>query len=247
MKLLKRLLKITVVLVVVLILVGYFGLKKNISLKGMDLRETPHFVIRHEGIATETLQDIATRLEAHCGRLRDFFGVAESEKGTVVVYSNVGRFQRAYLGYLLSPFFGDWAAGGAYRDMVLITSPDQPGSEHTYEGIMEILLHEYVHTLVFAVNDWPDLWLDEGLATYLSGQEGKLPDVLPSFEVMQSQSMGDFIEHEGYAVARSFVKHVIDNYGPAKMVELVRTNDYETLLGKSKLDVFNEWVGAIRP
>lgn len=242
---LKKLIKISLVVIVVLIAAGYFGLKKNIDLEGMQVHQTPHFTIHHEGLAAGTLQEMESRLEANCGRLRDFFGVDESDKGTIVVYSSVGRFQRAYLGLILAAIYGDWAAGGAYHEMVLITSPDQPGSEQTYEGMMEILLHEYVHTLVYAVNDWPDIWLDEGLATYLSGQAGVLPDTLPGFEAMQSQSMGEFVDNNGYAVARSYVQYLIDTYGSEKVVGLVRTNDYESRLGKSKRAVYDEWAASV--
>lgn len=229
----------------VLIAVAYLGLKKNIDLDDMEVFETPHFSIHHEGLAPGTLNDIQDRMESKSQPLRDFFGLGEAAKGTIVVYSDIDRFQRAYLGLILSVVYGDWAAGGAYQHMVLLTSPEQPGSDQTYESMLDILLHEYVHTLVYSINDRADIWLDEGLATYLSGQEDELPETLPDFDAMESQSMGDFVDHNGYAVGRGYVEYLVETYGSDQVVQLVRTNDYEAQFGKSKRKVHDEWVESV--
>jgi hypothetical protein len=229
-----------VVLAVAVIL--FFGFKKNIHLDNMQVHETEHFTVYYEALGQETIDDIAGKLETSSPAIRDFFGLSRDQKGRIVVYASVGRFQRAYLGLFLSLLYGDWAAGAAYRDLVLITSPENPGTQHTYEDILDIVVHEYVHTLVYRQNEMPDIWLDEGLATFLAGQKSELPSTIPPFEALQKQGMGTFLENDGYAFSYVYVEYLVGKYGNERVVGLVRTNDYEEAFGKTALDVYDEWV-----
>ncbi len=237
----KKLLRyLSIILVVVGIL--FLGFKKNIHLDHMQVHETEHFTVYYEALERETISDIDEKLEANCPAIRDFFGLGQDQKGRIVVYASVGRFQRAYLGLFLSLLYGDWAAGAAYRDLVLITSPENPGRQHTYEDILDIVVHEYVHTLVYQQNEMPDIWLDEGLATFLAGQKSELPPTIPAFEAMQKKGMAAFLENDGYAFSYVYVEYLVGEYGNERVVSLVRTNDYEETFGKTALNVYNEWV-----
>jgi hypothetical protein len=231
-------------LFIILVVVGilFLGFKKNIRLDNMQVHETEHFTVYYEALGQETVNDIAERLETSYPAIRDFFGLGQDQKGRIVVYASVGRFQRAYLGLFLSLLYGDWAAGAAYRDLVLITSPENPGTQHTYEDILDIVVHEYVHTLVYGQNEMPDIWLDEGLATFLAGQKSELPPTIPAFEAMQKKGMAAFLENDGYAFSYVYVEYLVGEYGNERVVSLARTNDYEETFGKTALDVYNEWV-----
>jgi hypothetical protein len=237
----KRLLVILIVVIGVLVL----GFKKNIRLDKMQVHETEHFIIYYETLKQITLNDLEEKLETSYPTIQGFFRLHQTQKGRIVVYASVERFQRAYLGIFLSLLYGDWASGAAYQDLVLITSPENPGSQHTYEDVLEIVTHEYIHTLVYQQNEMPNIWLDEGVATFLSGQKSELPLVVPRFEAMQKQDMNTFLENEGYAFSYVYVEYLVKIYGNEKVVNLIRSNDYEETFGKSAFDIYNEWMSYV--
>jgi hypothetical protein len=230
----------------VMLTAAYFGLKKNIDYSGMQTYGTEHFQIYYSVLEEATKSDIANALETAHPRIAAFFATEREAKSVIVVYPSVDDFQHAYLGHILTWFYGDWAAGAAYETMVLSTSPENPGSEHTYEDILQILVHEYVHSLIYQINPFPNVWLDEGLATYLAGQESKLPETLPEFEVFRKDDMGVFLDHDGYAVSCSFIAYLDRAYGNEQILELIRTNDYPAVFGKTAPAVFSEWVQDVK-
>ena len=239
----RKIAKYLLVTFAVIVIILFLGFKKNLNLQGMHTHDTPHFIIYYEELNQQTLNDIEQKLETSYPDIQNFFGLNNNHKSKVIVYKTIERFQRAYLGVFLSYVFGDWADGAAYEDMVLLASPESPGQEHTYTSILDIAVHEYVHTLTYQVNENADIWLDEGVATYLAGQQSELSEVLvPTFEEMQSQSQGEFVENGGYIWGYEYVKYLVATYGSEKVVDLIKTNDYERCLGKSKLAVYDEWV-----
>jgi hypothetical protein len=207
-------------LLITVVIVGtaFLGLKKNIHLRNMQIHETKHFTIYYELVEQGTLTDIEQKLEERYPAIQPFFGLDEDQKGKIVVYKNVERFQRAYLGIILSLVYGDWASGAAYQDMVLVTSPENPGSQHTYDDALEIVVHEYVHTLVYRQNEMANIWLDEGVATYLAGQKSQLPSKVPEFEAMQAEDMNTFLENDGYAFSYMYVEFLERTYGSEQVV-----------------------------
>jgi hypothetical protein len=232
-----------------LIIVGgflYWGFKKNIDAQKMQVYNTPHFSIYYEALNPKTLKDIEQKLESNFTAVNNFFRLDEKSKQAVIVYESVEQFHHAYLGVILSFAYDDWAAAAAYQDLVLITSPENPGSQHTYADILDMIVHEYVHTRVYQLNESADIWLDEGLATFLAGQKGELPrSPVPTYEQLQSQEQKTFVENQGYAWSPAYVEYLINTYGPNKVVELVKTNDYEACLGESNQEVYNKWVAYL--
>lgn len=223
----------------------YFGLKKNIDYSAMQVFETPHFRIYYSSLADGTKTDIQVALEKAHPAIQDFFAVDRKEKTAVVLYPGVEDFQRAYLGYFLSMAYGDWAAGAMYEGQVLAASPENPGSEKSYGDILQILVHEYVHTWIFQINEMPNVWLDEGLAAYLAGQKSTLPPELPGFDVFQKDDLGVFMDNDGYAIGYSYIAYLDAVYGSEKIIQLIRTNDYKSTVGKSAFDVYTDWIRYI--
>jgi hypothetical protein len=219
----------------------YLGLKKNIDTAGMQAFETDHFRVWYSALSEGTKGDVGRALEGAYPRISAFFGTEPAEKTTVILYPGVGDFQRAYLGHILSWFYGDWAAGAEFEGMVLAASPENPGGEHTYEDMLQILVHEYVHARIRRINEFPNVWLDEGLAVYLAEQESRLPDALPAFDDFRKDDMGVFLDNDGYAVGCSYMAYLDETYGGAKILELIRTGDYEAVFGKSAFEVYSEW------
>ncbi len=220
----------------------FLGFKKNINMDDMQVYETEHFSIYYETLEQKTISDIEARLETSYPGIQNFFSSGLNPRGKLIVYEDVGKFQRAYLGFILSLIYGDWASGAAYRDFVLVTSPENPGSEHTYDDTLEIIVHEYVHTLVYQKNEMPNIWLDEGVATYLAGQKSELPPTIPGFEALQAEDMGTFLDNDGYVFSYVYVEYLAKVYGNEKVIRLIESNDYEDVFGKSATDIYNEWL-----
>ena len=238
----RRIAKYLPITIIVLLVIVFLGFKKNINLKGMQTYNTPHFTIYYEELNQQSLEDIEQKLETSYPGIQNFFGLNSDSKGKVIVYKTVGRFQKAYLGIILSLVYGDWASGAAYQDLVLVTSPENPGSLHTYEEILEIIVHEYIHTLVYRQNEMANIWLDEGIATYLAGQESKIPPNIPEFETMQAEDMNTFLENNGYAFSYKYIEFLERTYSSKQIIQLIKTNSYEEVFGKSPLEIYNEWL-----
>ena len=244
----KKIVKYIVIGFVFVIIVLFFGLKKNVNLDNMQTHETIHFTIYYETLSPQTVDNIESYLEVNVDELHTFFAFTPPQKGKIVIYKDVDSFQRAYAGYLLSFVLGDWASGGAFEDMVLLTSPENPGTHHTYDDMLDIAVHEYVHTLIYQLNDQPSIWLDEGIATYLAGQEAdRLPPIIPSYETTQSQNLNDFVNAEGYAFAYTYIDYLVITYGSERVVALIKSSDFVSSLGKSELEIYNEWLAALPP
>ncbi len=231
-------------LLVILTVVGilFLGFKKNVNIDGMQVYETEHFSIYYETLEQKTISDIEERLETSYPGIQNFFSLGVNHRDRLIVYEDIGKFQRAYLGFILSLVYGDWASGAAYQDLILVTSPENPGSEHTYDDTLEIIVHEYVHTLVYQKNEMPNIWLDEGVATYLAGQESELPSMIPGFEALQAEDMSTFLDNNGYAFSYAYVEYLAKAYGNEKVIHLIESNDYEVVFGKSAMDIYNEWL-----
>jgi hypothetical protein len=239
--------KFTKYLIIVLVIIGalFLGVKKNIRLDNMHVHETEHFTLYYEVLGQDTILDLDVNLEDYYSEAQLFFNTSNSQKGKIVVYANVDRFQRAYLGLLLSLVYDDWAVGAAYQDLVLITSPENPGTQHTYNDILEICTHEYVHTLIYQQNEMPDIWLDEGAATYLAGQRSELSSSIPEFEALQKQDMSSFLDNDGYAFSYVYMEYLVKAYGSERVVRLIKSNNYKETLGKSALDIYYEWLAYL--
>ncbi len=221
------------------------GIKKNIQLETMETYEREHFIVYYEVLGQATLRDIGDTLEENYPLINNFFNLDQHQKSRVAVYDNVDRFQHTYLGFFLSWLYDDSAVGAAYQDLVLLTSPENPGTQHTYADMLEIAVHEFVHTCVYRLNEYPNIWLDEGLATYLAGQRSPLPASIPEFADFQEQDMSFFWENDGYAVSYYYVEFLIREFGSEDMVRLIQTNDYQGALGESELDVYNRWLAYL--
>ncbi|MBN2004528.1 MAG: hypothetical protein JXA21_14325 [Anaerolineae bacterium] len=234
------------IVVAALVAILWLGLKKNVNTGNMQVYQGDDFTIYYETLTQKTLEDMEKALETAYPVVQKFFGVETTQTGKIIVYKNIGRFQRAYLGLILSWVYDDWASGAAYQDSVLLTSPENPGTAHTYSDTLEIMVHEYVHTRIFLINEMPPVWLDEGVATYLSGQKSELSSTVPSFEALQSDDMGTFLDNNGYAFGYEYIAFLDKTYGSEKIIRLIQTNNYEEVFGKPASDIYGEWLAYLK-
>jgi hypothetical protein len=90
-----------------------------------------------------------------------------------------------------------------------------------------------------------NIWLDEGTATYLAGQESKLPPNIPEFETFQATDMNTFLENDGYAFSYKYIEFLDRTYSSRQIIQLIKSNNYEEVFGKSPLEIYNEWISYL--
>ena len=127
-----------------------------------------------------------------------------------------------------------------------MVSPFNPGKHHTYESVIGVIPHEYVHTVIYRMNPKTPLWLDEGIALYLTNG-APLGDInnynIPSFDDIQTNNPIKFSNIGGYSLAHTYVEYLNDEYGFDKVIDFISgTLSYEETFGVTSEEIYNGWV-----
>jgi hypothetical protein len=239
-----KLLLIVLATVTVLVVAGFILLRTDRCTAGFHRAQTAHFDVFYQELKPSTLADVETVLEEGFERTEGFFQ-APADKTKVVIYKSVDEFQMRTYGLAFAWHLQDWAVGGAVADEIYVASPENPGMSHDYESMLEILKHEYVHTQIWRLNEDADIWINEGLAVYFAGQKQELTGKIPSFETMQSQDADAFVDAGGYMFSYDYIEHLLGSYRRERILELIETGDYQGALGKTKREIYDEWVAAM--
>ncbi len=138
---------------------------------------------------------------------------------TVIIYS-----QRDFRDVTRLP---EWA-GGAYGIFDGVIRIPIRGAEGQEKELRRVLFHEYTHALVHTLAAAPPLWLNEGLAEYLSGGwPQKTGQHIPLTALHDKGSFGRLgdIRLVGLAYWESYsaVAYLIDRYGIDRVMQLLRT------------------------
>ena len=142
--------------------------------------------------------------------------------------------------------------GDAYdNEIIRIVSPLNTGnSGHTYEGILKVVVHEFVHIVASKINNLKRSFvLSEGIAVYESGQMSSSSvnlELLPnSIEEMFSWSTNN---NPGgmYSCGGSFVAFIVENYGYDKFIELYKRDYSNKVFDNDIREIYNKWIESIR-
>jgi tetratricopeptide (TPR) repeat protein len=189
---------------------------------------TLHFKVlfdgyEHGSVSTEVLhilEDAYRDIGAQTGHFPE-------DPVTVILYS-----ERKFHDVTRMP---DWS-GGAFDGKIRV--PLRGVEEVNRDVLRKVLYHEYAHALVFSITPRSPVWLNEGLAMYLSGEtRERVGQIMPlrtlegAFPRSQKQSSA------AYSVSYSAVAHLIENYGLYSIVEflkgLSRGEDMDTAFGSA--------------
>lgn len=145
----------------------------------------------------------------------------------------------------------DWYIGDNIGTDVILTSPANPGKIHTYDNNKYAVLHEIVHAYVSVLNEDIDLWLTEGCALYLTNGEPFYRDYIeqigiPTYKEICSDNPLTFSDCGGYAYAHTYIEYMEVTYGWNAVLEIIKSEDFEEVLGKSKENIYDEWVAYIK-
>lgn len=165
------------------------------------------------------------------GRLDEEAGAALENPVSLYIYAN----QQDLLGSLIFP--QEWTGGVAFTSYGIIAigiEPTSDGMEWGKGTIAHELTHLVIHQVTFnPYNDLPT-WLDEGLAMNGEGElgfgfvnilnaardEGSLISVRSLASPFSTDAYQSYLS---YAQSYELVRYLIDEYGQAKMFELLST------------------------
>lgn len=177
-------------------------------------------------------------------------GFEEKQDVRVFIYDSQKTMQEKKYGFI-GPMLGlDWYIGDNIGTDVILTSPANPGPVHTYEDNKYAVLHEIVHSYISVMNPKIHLWLTEGCALYLANGSAFSKDYLetmsiPSYEDTLTRNPIRFADCGGYTFAHTYIEYIDLTYGWDKVVELIKTEDYKKVLGKTQREIYDEWVEYI--
>ncbi len=183
-------------------------------------RETAHFSIHYQATDASCIDAVTNVLEGNHQRVCADLRVALDFKPAVRIYPDLTTFHQA----IGSPNAADWVVGLTnLSGEIKIVSPLRPGPQHTYDSILQALVHEFVHAVVLrgiGATALP-MWLQEGVASYEAGQMNEAawagigPYVtsnrIPSFADLGDRSR--FADLGGYAWSYTILDFAVTTYG----------------------------------
>lgn len=222
----------------------------KLETKGMSKLEGEWIDVYYETEA-DAAKDVLQYADPLVEELANRLGFSEKQDVNVFIYDQQRTMQTKKYG-LIAPLLGlDWYIGDNIGTNVILTSPANPGKVHDYDNNKHAVLHEIVHAYISVLNDDIQLWLTEGMALYLSNGEPFYRVYIqtmgiPTYEDTCTKNPITFEKCGGYTFSNTYVEYIDKTYGWDQMLELIKTEDYEACLHKSREEIYDEWTVYIR-
>lgn len=245
----------------IIVLFGSLVLSKwiaNIVTDRLDTNtESEHFKIYYNLSDEKAIPDIKNHLEENYERITTNLKQKLDEPVEVRIYPNLESFHRAAKVHSGGFFWWkttipDWVVGTANGGIIRMVSPINPGnSEHTYDGIVQVAVHEFTHIVSSKINTSDKFFpaLSEGIATFESGQRNLLSanlDLLPvSLEEMFSWDSSNN-PSKIYSYGGSFVAFIVENYGYDKFIELYKRDYTNNVFDEDIKQIYDNWILKIK-
>lgn len=111
----------------------------------------------------------------------------------------------------------------------------------------EAAIHEMVHAYNSILYPEISLWLDEGVALYLTN--GNPTNItynnhsgIPTYKQLQTKNPIEFSDMGGYDFAYTYIEYLDVTYGWTSVLALLNTSNYEETFTKSAEVIYSEWV-----
>ena len=197
-----------------------------------------HFNIYYRGPDKALVKAVEQQLESSYYRITNIFDVDFDEKIDVYIHPDL----RSLKNNMNINDQSQWLVGLAVGDRTIhIVSPANPPGNHTYQSVMEGLIHEFVHICVARASSRPlPVWLNEGLAVYYSGQHRftqEVPGIIqhtdnfPSLFSLSDQER--FAQRKGYPLSYTIIEVAEKYAGEAAISRWVREYPDYSALGMS--------------
>lgn len=236
----------------VLVLITAVNFVPTISLKTSEMTTLDgNWIDVYYETEEAAAKDVFAYADAEAALIAEKLGFSEAPDVNVYIYDSQSTMQTKKYG-LIVPILGlDWYIGDNIGTDVILTSPANPGEAHTYDNNKHAVLHEIVHAYVSVMNEDVDLWLTEGCALYLTNGTPFYREYIeqlgvPTYRETCSNSPLTFADCGGYTYAHTYIEYIDTTYGWDAVLELIESEDYEAVLGKSREDIYEEWVTYIK-
>lgn len=193
-------------------------------------------------------KDVFQYADGETAEIAQKLGFTEKQDINVYIYDNQSTMQTKKYGFIAPLLSLDWYIGDNIGTSVILTSPANPGKVHDYDNNKFAVLHEIVHAYVSVINSRVELWLTEGIALYLSNGKPlsrEYLDSIPSFEDTCTTNPITFSDCGGYIFAHTYIEYLEKSYGWETVLRLVKTQNYEDCFGKTKREIYDEWVNYL--
>lgn len=194
-------------------------------------------------------KDVFQYADGATANIAQKLGFAEKQDVNVYIYDYQSTMQTKKYGFIALLLNLDWYIGDNIGTDVILTSPANPGEVHDYDNNKYAVLHEIVHAYISVINKDIDLWLTEGVALYLSNglpfDKEFVNNGIPTYKDTCSNNPLTFSNCGGYTFAHTYIEYLDVTYSWDNVLVLIETEDYESCFGKSKKEIYNEWVKYI--
>ncbi|MBF9016393.1 MULTISPECIES: hypothetical protein [unclassified Oceanispirochaeta] len=213
---------------------------------GMRKMEGNYINVYYDKYDKDGAEKIFVKLEKTVKSLRKKLKHDFDKKTDIYVYSKQQDLHIRKFGYTSLLFNVDWYIGDNRGDKVLIVSPYSNTESHDENSILSASTHELVHTINYLKNPNISYFLDNGIATYLSNQ--KAPNNLlqnseiPEIGFLDIKNQLKFGNSMGYQFSYTYVEFITVIYSWNHVVELIDNENYEKTFGKSRKEIYEEWI-----
>ncbi len=143
-----------------------------------------------------------------------------------------------------------WYVGDSQFGAVKLVSPNTPVPGHTYDTILNAVLHEVVHAVNYHKNPRLSYFWDNGLATYLARQSPPADSVsywaAPTLEQTHTSNEIEFGDMGGYFYSYSYVEYLDETYGWKPVIDFASGGkSYEEVFGTSERAIYDAWVATL--
>jgi len=205
------------------------------------IKEMDHFIYTYYR-NNEPIDVINNKLENKYNRILNKYGMNINKKIKIVIFPNIEDFQKEYN---LTNYSVGIVATAVNNRTIGIVSPLNPGPVHSYESILKIAVHEFLHSATNMLNNNIPIWLNEGISLFEAKQINPIDirqliksNQIPKIEELESNFYNNF----GYAVSGTIVEYIVSDYSYGRLVKLVKEpNNIQAIFGLNKKEFSSNW------
>ena len=186
-------------------------------------------------------KDIVFYVDEHEQEILDFFKLSELPSKWKARFLPFEEFKNYIISYCGK--YEDYVSGLTSRKektvSLLNVEDREKYSNHKNSDLMQVckvLIHEFVHVCYGEAVDKPIMWIDDGLAQYLSHQDKELIDVSNEDFSFMKNNFYDYPD-KCYKYSYYVVKYMFENYQEDEINKLIFDKEY--LISKQN-DLFEE-------
>ena len=238
---------------IVAVLLTFIPLLMSLETRGMSsiVGEYVTVFFEQEEVAAKAVFEV---LEVDSRRITEALGFDAPQNINVYMYDRQSSMQIRRFGLLVLLLNVEWFVGTNMGTDVIMVSPANPGSQHDWDSIVQVAIHELVHAYNHLLNRNMRLWIDEGLATYLSHQSPprgfnitpQNVHYIPSMrQMMRVSNPLTFANLNGYMFSYTFIEYLHQTFDWEGVLTLARTNDFMEAFGVNEDIIHGGWVSFL--